>query len=196
MYITSIFKFGIPLVIASSRVEYEADTDTYTEDVDLYDWLETQDLSETLMRWFEISSALTTIYLPMTLLFGLFLGLGVGVSPLIFWIEHILSNLNWVVYLTGMVVLYEAALIDRNAYGWWSVAGYFLFAFFSLRNDYFFGTQAIRYLDNEYYSDPYLVPSALYLFGLRSHKESEIKKTESDPTHVDDTPIDNFLVNV
>ena len=190
MFITSMFKFGVPLSMALNMIEYEADTDTYDDDYHLETWLEDQDVTETTMAWLEVAGPASVVYMPMTTLFAFFFALGVFDKSLKFWIEHVVSNLNWIIYVAGILIMYQAALVELSPYGWLSAVGYFLFAFFSYRNDYFFGTQAIRYLDNEYYSDPYLVPSVLYLFGLRSHKESELKQTKSDPSHVDDKPID------
>lgn len=44
------------------------------------------------------------------------------------------------------------------------------------------GTDAIRYLNNNYYADPRLLPSLLYLFGILDHEEwPESQTYESDP---------------
>ena len=54
------------------------------------------------------------------------------------------------------------------------------------------GTDAIRFLDNDYYADPRLYPSLLYLFGIMDHEEQpeEIHFNHNDPTlHQDEEGI-------
>ena len=86
-----------------------------------------------------------------------------------FYIEHIISNLNWPFYIFGtwwMIV----AVIDDNT--WNSYLGLFLwlnFAWMFSYGEFRLGTDAIRYLDNNYWMDPRLLPSMLYIFGLLEH---------------------------
>jgi len=57
--------------------------------------------------------------------------------------------------------------------------------------EYLLGTDAIRYLNNNYYADEHLLPSLFYIFGLVEHEEwPESEKYESDPDAEDDMVID------
>ena len=59
--------------------------------------------------------------------------------------------------------------------------------------EYDYGTQAIRYLNNDYYADEKLLPSIFYLLGLAEHQEKVKYEFESDPSVIDDLPIDQFI---
>ena len=48
---------------------------------------------------------------------------------------------------------------------------YLVIASMFIWGEYRLGTDAIRYLDNDYYLDPYLLPSVLYLVGFEHHIE-------------------------
>ena len=46
--------------------------------------------------------------------------------------------------------------------------GFYLFAaYFMYSTEYNYGADALRYLDNNYYADPHLLPSLLYITGIR-----------------------------
>ena len=87
-----------------------------------------------------------------------------------FYIEHILSNLMWMIYPYGIVRLF-LSIFDK-AYLWSYVSFVFhvwlVYIFASL--EVYYGTDAIRWLDNDYYADPYLKPSLFYLLGLAKHE--------------------------
>ena len=86
---------------------------------------------------------------------------------LVFYIEHIISNLNWIIYIDSVGSLYKAAIEQNDISSWVSFIGYSVAAYYFFRIEYRQGTDAIRYIDNEYYSDPVLLPSLLYIFGIR-----------------------------
>ena len=50
--------------------------------------------------------------------------------------------------------------------GVYSVSFYFLWAMITSAIFYSFGTDAIRYLNNDYWADPNLIPSVLYSWGF------------------------------
>jgi len=58
------------------------------------------------------------------------------------------------------------------------------------------GTEAIRYLDNSYWADRYLLPSIFYWVGLLEHTPQVLTKYESDPSQADDIPIESFVAQI
>ena len=57
------------------------------------------------------------------------------------------------------------------------------------------GTDAIRYLNNGYYADKYLLPSVLYLTGIVRHREKKEYITYTpDGSQGDDIPIEGIDV--
>ena len=85
------------------------------------------------------------------------------------YIEHILSNLMWMIYPYAVVRLF-LSMFER-AYVWSYVSFFFYtwmaYVFASL--EVYYGTDAIRWLDNDYYADPRLIPSLAYLLGFAEH---------------------------
>ena len=85
-----------------------------------------------------------------------------GILPgiAVFWLEHIISNFEWVIYGYGTYLLIAASV----AWGW--VFFYLTMALlFWFMGRTFFGMSAINYLDPDYpYLDSNLIPSFLYLF--------------------------------
>ena len=46
--------------------------------------------------------------------------------------------------------------------------GFYLFAaYFMYFTEYKYGTDALRFLDNNYYADSHLLPSLFYILGIR-----------------------------
>ena len=109
-----------------------------------------------------------------------------------FYIEHILSNLMWMIYPYGIVRLF-LSIFDK-AYFWSYVSFLFhvwmVYVFASL--EVYYGTDAIRWLDNDYYADPYLKPSLFYLLGISEHEYWDEVEYKPDDTQSDDIPIEEF----
>ena len=100
------------------------------------------------------------------------------------------------VYFGAANSLLASALTQNDAASWLSFLGYSLVAFGFWKSEYDHGTEAIRYLNNDYYLDEKLLPSVFYLLGLAKHKEKVTWNFESDPTQADDIPIDQFITNL
>ena len=88
-----------------------------------------------------------------------------------FHIEHILSNLNWLAYSGGLVLLSVEAFqsgdfqgyLEMTIYGLFFVCGIFVVELMS-------GVKAIQILNPEYpYDDVLLLPSLWYLLGWTTH---------------------------
>ena len=125
-------------------------------------------------------------------MFGLFMWQGWFQKWFAFYVEHFISNFNWLVYFASANALMAAALTQNDLASWTSFLGYSIFAFGMWKAEYDYGTQAIRFLNNDYYADPKLMPSILYLLGVIQHQEKVQYDFESDPSQVDDIPIDIF----
>ena len=126
-------------------------------------------------------------------MFGFFMWQGWFQKWYAFYIEHIISNFNWLVYFMSANTLLLTAGTENDFLSWLSFFGYSIFAFGLWKAEYEYGTQAIRYLNNDYYMDEHLVPSIFYLLGLAEHQEQVKFDFESDPSQVDDLPIDQFI---
>ena len=86
-----------------------------------------------------------------------------------FYLEHIVSNFNYMVYGVGMWQIIVAVLDDST---WQSYLGLVLYMFHVWSfwaGEWRLGTDALRALDKNYYADPRFYPSMLYLFGLKDH---------------------------
>ena len=85
------------------------------------------------------------------------------------------------------------AVIDENTYqSYIGTAFYMYLTWIGFYGDWRLGTDAIRYLDNDYYADPRLYPSLFYLFGIMSHEYWEEEQNfENDPTAEEDVIIEN-----
>ena len=111
---------------------------------------------------------------------------------LVFYIEHIISNFGWLFYLNSVWNLFVAAVSQNDTLSWLSFFGWGAFAYWAWRVEKQQGTDAIRYLKPDYYSDPTLVPSLLYIFGVREHQITTSSKNEVETAQEDDL-IDQFL---
>jgi len=137
----------------------------------LRDWWKQYGFSQHNWAWFVIAAACDFLYswqMGLFLIWKLFDWLP---SWQKFYIEHIVSNLNWAVYGVGLWQMI-VAVIDDNS--WQAYVGLFLycnFAWMFSYGEWRLGTDALRYLDNDYYADKRLYPSLLYLFGLMDHED-------------------------
>ena len=111
---------------------------------------------------------------------------------MVFWIEHVVSNFNWLMHISSLMVLAVAFSMDPSTQGFFSVIFYFVFSLLTYFVYYTYGTAAIRYLNNDYWADEYLLPSILYRLGLVKHQIDYQFDYYSDPTAVDDIPIENW----
>ena len=101
------------------------------------------------------------------------------------------------------------AILDDSS--WQAYVGgglYLFFAYIFVYSEWRLGTDALRYINSNYYSDPYLYPSMLYLFGIMDHenkvesydfayekKEDEEAENidEEDESDVEDQDIDQEI---
>ena len=106
-----------------------------------------------------------------------------GIFPVLakFWLEHIWSNLEWVVNGYGIYLL-----IDADVGGGWV----FMYIFMQLiwwAMTSFLGMGAITFLDRDYpYLDTTLSPSIFYLLGISEHVEQYPFEDVEWPTEDDD----------
>jgi len=140
--------------------------------------------------WQEVTDLHASFWTWLTLMFGLFMWQGWFKRWIQFYIEHIISNFNWLVYFFSANALLASALTQNDLGSWMSFVSYSFIAYYLWRAEYEFGTEAIRYLNNDYYKDPKLLPSILYLLGMREHKVTDELTYETDPSVIDDIPID------
>ena len=98
----------------------------------------------------------------------------------------------WVIYPYGIVRLF-LSIFDKTTF--WSVSSFvfhvwMVYVFASL--EVYYGTDAIRWLDNDYYADPYLKPSIFYLLGISKHVYWDEVEYAPDDTQSSDIPIEEF----
>ena len=134
-------------------------------------WLEENGFTDHLFAWFSIGAAFSSLYGMQNFLWILYSWFGWLPSWLAFWIQHIISNFNWAVYGYGYYALIAAAFHDESWTAWIGCLSYLVMASMFIWGEYRLGTDAIRFLDNDYYLDPYLLPSILYLVGFEHHIE-------------------------
>ena len=96
------------------------------------------------------------------------------------------------IYFLSLNAILASALTQNDFWSWLSFVGYSLTAFGLLSAEYEYGTEAIRYLNNDYYKDPRLIPSFFYLIGWAKHQETDSFTFDQDPSIIDDMPIDQF----
>lgn len=128
------------------------------------------------------------------------------------FIEHVMSNMIWVVYFGSIGALSFDAINADDTQGFIELAAYVLIfglaAFFTALTH---GMGAIKHLDESYpYHDKILWPSLFYLVGIVDHLESKPAELDieddgvfsqgdlpfiSDPTVDEDIIIDNFTVS-
>ena len=87
-----------------------------------------------------------------------------------FYIEHIVSNINWSTYTYGLWHMLVAVIAENTYQSYLGLFVYLMLAWIFAFGEWYLGTDAIRYLDNDFYTDEYLYPSLLYLFGLMEHE--------------------------
>lgn len=134
-------------------------------------------------------------------------------GALVFYIEHIISNVNIWTYFSGLVLLRRALSDSDGDFGLISFVGYTVGAGILYWLEYKNGTDAIRYVDNSYYADPHLLPSVFYWLGIAKHQtyqekrflfDDDVGETPDTPWGIEgsipldggmdeDTPIDEFL---
>ena len=87
------------------------------------------------------------------------------------YIYYVISNLNYVVYIGGMIALADDAAEADDMQGWLELTVYaLLFAGGAWFMETVTGASAIRHLDHEHpYDDSILMPSIFYWLGLLEH---------------------------
>ncbi len=98
------------------------------------------------------------------------------------YIEYGIANVNWIVYLGGLIALSIDAGIAGDAQGFLEMAFYaVVFTGGAWIIEMFFGTGAIKYLDPEYpYYDSLLLPSWMYLFIEHEEPLLDYENVEND----------------
>ena len=178
------------------KQEDSDDEEVYDYNESYAEWWEEMGFSVLTTAWTDVvlaSHVLLWIWLSM--MFGTFMWQGWFPVQLAFYIEHILSNFNWLVVFLSANALFVAALEQNDMGSWISFVGYSIIGYLFLGLEYEYGTEAIRYLNNDYYKDPYLLPSILYLLGFRKHKVTD-SPTFDQPSVIDDIPIDKFYSTI
>lgn len=98
------------------------------------------------------------------------------------------------VYFIAATELLIAGYKQSDAQSWFSFLGYSIVAYTMFKAEYNYGTQAIRYLNNDYYIDEKLLPSVLYVIGFANHVEKVDTDYESDSSQAEDVPIDEIVM--
>ncbi len=98
------------------------------------------------------------------------------------YIEYGIANLNWIVYLGGLIALSIDAGIAGDAQGFLEMAFYaIVFTGGAWIIEMFFGTGAIKYLDVDYpYYDSLLLPTWMYLFIEHEEPLLDYENVEND----------------
>lgn len=110
-----------------------------------------------------------------------------------FYIEHILSNLNYLTYFTGIILLTVSAM-SNGLQGWLELAIYaFLFAGAFYFVELIMGVKSMQALDRKYkYDDHLLLPSLFYVLGmkhvLRVDPDTQIEEESTDPFGFENDP--------
>ena len=170
------------------EVVERADDDDDKDDEPDYDYL--------TKAWITVSEDMSVGWSWFVILFGIYQWRGSLDTWLVFWIEHVISNFGWFLYLNSVGSLFAAALEQNDILSWLSFLGFGWFAYWAWSVEYALGTNAIRYLKPDYYSDPYLLPSILYIIGVREHQittSNEYEIDTHDTSQDDDIIIDQFL---
>ena len=107
----------------------------------------------------------------------LYLWQGWAGEALVFYIEHLISNLNWLFYIDAVLALMTAALEQNDFFSWFSFLGFGAMSAYFFRVEYLLGTKAIRHIKPDYYKDEFLLPSLLYKLGVIQH---EIETTDGE----------------
>lgn len=86
------------------------------------------------------------------------------------------------------------AILDDSS--WEAYVGgamYLFFAYILAFSEWRLGTDALRYINSNYYADPYLYPSMLYLFGIMDHENkiesydfANEKKEDEEAENIDE----------
>ena len=150
------------------------------DDDDYRSWWKKQGFSQLTTAWMRVAGLHSFLWNPVVFMFFLFLSFGWFQSWMGFYVEHFVSNLNWIVYLYSTMALFGAAFKQKDWGSWLSAGGYTFVAFLMFRIETKFGTDMLRYLDNGYYADETLLPSLLYLFGIIDHVYQDDTVYEAD----------------
>ena len=159
-----------------------------------------------MQAWSTLSWVHSIVWGPGLLLFTLsFFGQTMA-SVYRYYMEYILSNLNYLSYLAGIVIL-SVSSDDAGLAGFFELLTYSLVAagviFFV---ELVMGVKSLQALDRSYpWDDVLLLPQLFYSFGWLTHRPRGHNKTfyeheeepfefENDPSVQNDIPIDDFYV--
>ena len=174
-------------------VERADDSDDEDDD---YDEDDKPDYNYLTWAWLSVAEDMSVGWSWFIILFGIYQWRGSLDQSIVFYIEHLISNFGWILYMNSVGSLFGAALEQNDILSWVSFLGFGGFAYWAWSVEYALGTDAIRYLKPDYYSDPTLLPSLLYIFGVREHQittTSEYEVDTHDTSQEDDIVIDQFL---
>ncbi len=154
-----------------------------------------KDMPEWLQYMRRLALSHASLWGTATLLYAFAMS-GILPSLACFWIAHVISNLEWVIYGYGTYLLVAASV------SWDYVFGYLMLALIFWGLSWFtFGMGAINFLDPDYpYTDANLIPSIFYLFidherplefdydwaDLETAEDSEIKSEASAELELDE----------
>ena len=120
--------------------------------------------------WYGISIAHASLWGMSTLLFVVSY-FGAFKSFKVSFIEHVISNLNWMVYLGTIVALTIDGAQANDSQSYYEMAVYaMIFGGGAFTLELINGMGAIKYLDPDYpYDDLVLLPSIFYTLGFAEH---------------------------
>ena len=124
--------------------------------------------------WLLVGGAHAGLWGLSTLLFGVTLT-GFAETIYAWFIEHVMSNMIWVVYIGSIVALFTDAENADDTQGFIELAAYVLiFGGAALYMELIHGMGAIKHLDPENQNPAMILwPSLLYLVGVIGHHENE-----------------------
>ena len=76
------------------------------------DWLLSHNFSPLVYAWMEVAASHASVYAPLAIFWAFFHFRGWMVTPMIFWIEHVVSNLNWIMHISSLAIMAAAFSLD------------------------------------------------------------------------------------
>lgn len=163
--------------------------------------------------WLIVAGAHVSLWGLSTLMFGVTLT-GFAKNIYAFFIEHVMSNMIWVVYFGSIAALSFDANNAGDSQSYLELLVYALFfGGAALYMELIHGMGAIKHLDQDYPypNDTIMWPSLFYVFGLIEHLEYKPAEFDieddgafsisdlpfvSDPTQEEDIILNDFTVSI
>lgn len=178
---SAFFKVIVPDIVATLMYQIHAMNTKTSEFIDKndgknfysrsHDWWISNGFTQHNWAWLMVAISFTILYWVQMTFFFLWMSNGFMDSALGWWIEHMVSNLNWFVYGFGLWFMVVAVIDDKNGYAYSGALLYTSCSVVFFLNELKVGTDALRFLYQHYWDDRYLLPSFLYLIGILEHKD-------------------------